>query len=120
MVHMAFPPNAIPRQGTHLTAKLSQYEIQGSQVYRFTFDVPNLPQIQAKHLGDKNEIMDSIRRQLLFMVYANDIRQMQADCFSLTKKHFIYYAVDTFNRKNQILAVDPSKLVSLAINFYCL
>ena len=118
MVHMAFPPNAIPREGTHLTAKLSQYVAQDSQTYRFSFNLPNFPEIQAKHLGDKNEIMDSIRRQLLFMVYAQDIRQMQADCFALTKQHFIYYAVDTMNRKNQVLAVDPSKLVSLAINFY--
>ena len=53
--------------------------------------------------------MHGIRQQMLFVVYANDIKKIQADCFHVIKKLFINYAVDITNRRNLLMAVDVSK-----------
>ena len=88
---------------------MTQFMTQGQSHFRLSFVARGLPDVESRIYHDMHNVLDSIRQQLLFMVYANDIRQLQAQCWSGMKKLFIHYAVDVSGRRNQLLAVDVSK-----------
>ena len=101
--------SSIILSGTSITASMNQFMSQGQSQFRLSFVTRGLPDIESMILHEMHDILNSIRQQLLFIVLAGQIRQMQAQCWSSMKQLFINYAVDISGRRNQLMSVDVSK-----------